>query len=118
MVVTVPAWLANFISSIKAPLILSLVPQLPATGNHASTTPVGIIFPLSLGRLITLIQYNVLRACIANLQFLFLFETILVREFSSVFRINPVAKFSDDSQAIITPLLQQTPSKAQSNSHH
>ncbi|KAH8778333.1 hypothetical protein F5882DRAFT_440593 [Hyaloscypha sp. PMI_1271] len=66
MVVAVPAWFAkSFYATIK--------PVLP---NHFSILklddwgPTGILFPLSSDHLITLIQYNVLRACLANLRLL------------------------------------------------
>jgi Domain of unknown function (DUF3425) len=108
MVVKIPAWLAKNILSIKAPLIPSIVPQLPPTGDHASSLPTGIIFPLSSDHLITLIQYNVLRACIANLQLLSLLDTIPVQECSSAFRISPAAELSSNGQQIIPPLLQPT----------
>ena len=65
MVVAVPASFAkSFYGTIK-PVLPNHYPIL-----HTEQAPTGILFPLSSDHLIPLIQYNVLRACLANLKLL------------------------------------------------
>jgi hypothetical protein len=107
MVVAVPAWFAkSFYATIK--------PVLP---NHFSILksddrgPTGILFPLSSDHLITLIQYNVLRACLANLKLLDLVDVARTPEEcgSDVLHIlTDPAPESTTGKPIIPPHLQPT----------
>lgn len=106
MVVAVPAWFAkSFYTTIR--------PVLP---NHFSLFasdqgPTGIAFPLSSDHLITLIQYNVLRACLANLKLLDLVDANRTREEcgSAILHIltDPVPE-SATGKPVIPPHLQPT----------
>jgi Domain of unknown function (DUF3425) len=107
MVVAVPVSFAKtFYSRIKPVLPSQLSPASPDRGS-----PTGILFPLSSDHLITLIQYNVLRACLANLKLLNLVEAANTGEECG----SPVLKIltdptpvSETGKPLIPPHLEPT----------
>ncbi|KAE9375049.1 hypothetical protein N431DRAFT_544159 [Stipitochalara longipes BDJ] len=75
MVVAIPASFAKtFYSTIKP-----ILPN-PLSILRSEQAPTGILFPLSSDHLITLIQYNVLRACLANIKLLDLVDATRVQQ--------------------------------------
>jgi hypothetical protein len=106
MVVAVSARFAQtFYTTIKPVLPNNIKPL--ATGQ-AST---GILFPLSSDHLITLVQYNVLRACLANLKLLDLVDVTRTQEEcgSAILHIlTDPAPESTTGKPVIPPHLQPT----------
>jgi hypothetical protein len=106
MVVAVPAKFAEtFVATIK--------PMLPSHSSifHLGQGPTNILFPLSSDHLITLIQYNVLRACLANLKLLDLVDVAKTQEEcgSAVLHIlTDPAPESTTGKPIIPPHLEPT----------
>jgi len=82
MVSIFPAPVANALNNIRKPLI----PYQPTTPNPATLNrpPAGrIILPLSPDHLITLLQFNVLRACLTNRRLLSSLNATPLDEYSS-----------------------------------
>ena len=106
MAVVVPASFAEGFHSAIRPVLPSDIPKLRS--GQGST---GILFPLSSDHLITLIQYNVLRACLTNLKLLDLIRAVGVQEdcgSAVVHILTDPAPESATGKPIIPPQLQPT----------
>ncbi|TVY26175.1 hypothetical protein LHYA1_G005365 [Lachnellula hyalina] len=105
-VTLLPAQLANTIPRPPSPLI---PPMFRGTPTYPTTR---IVFPLTSDHLITLVQYNVLRAAMTNLRLLSALHTV-PSECSQALRIVPVpttnaTTFSGPDQPV-PPSLEPTP---------
>lgn len=104
-----PASVARALNSTTAPLIpydSSL--QIPAKTGHLPA--VRIMFPLSSDHLITLLQFNVLRSCLANRRLISGLNVIPVDECSSAaLHVLPNSSYPDSIPPSLQPtLLQRT----------
>lgn len=117
MVVKVPTSFAQTVYATINPKLPS--PRLPSdisphlTASQAANPRflTGILFPLSSDHLITLIQYNVLRACLANLKLLNLVEATNTAEECGqavVHILTDPVPFSETGQPLIPPPLHPT----------
>jgi hypothetical protein len=98
-----PAQLVKSVASPRDPLLLHTVPESTVSSNGS------IVFPLTPDHLITLVQFNVLRAAMTNLRLLSALHTV-PPECSNALRIVPVPVFlSPIPKQSVPPSLYPTP---------
>lgn len=103
-------WFANSFSNNIQPLLPAHV-LVPGQRDATHSLATGIVFPPSSDHLITLIQYNVLRASTANLKLLNLIKASNTTAESGVAVIEIVTELapcSPNGEPLIPPLLQPT----------